>query len=50
MKQGDKEHLAFEKYCKENGLDTSMHPLHLLYLDHKTHDALQAFKAGYAAK
>ena len=50
MKQNDEEHMAFEKMGIEMGLDLEMHPLHLLYLNPKTHNYLQIFKAGYAAK
>jgi len=49
MKEHDEEHLAFEKMGIEMGLDLEMHPLHLLYLNPKTHNYLQIFKAGYAA-
>lgn len=46
MTQGDEEHLAFEEYCKFANLNTDMHPIHFLYLDIKTCNALDAFKAG----
>ena len=49
MKQGDHEHLEFEKFAESKKLDRIMHPLHLLYLDNKTGEALMAFKAGYEA-
>lgn len=49
MQQGDHEHLAFEKFCEDNKLDNTMHPLHLLYLNKETSDALKVFKAGYTA-
>lgn len=50
MKTGDHEHKAFEAFCEECGLDNSMHPLHLIYLNEDTAALLKAFKAGYAAK
>lgn len=50
MRQGDTEHKAFEVYGKNSSLDLEMHPLHLLYLAPETHQQLQTFKAGYAAR
>jgi len=50
MTENDAEHLAFESYCKEKGLDRSMHPLHLLYLNPDTKKALDAFKAGWSSQ
>lgn len=49
MRQGDHEHLSFEKFAEASGLDREMHPLHLLYLNSDTQKALDAFKAGYDA-
>jgi hypothetical protein len=49
MRQGDHEHLAFEKFAEANGLDREMHPLHLLYLNSDTGKALDIFKEGYSA-
>tara|TARA_R110000822_G_scaffold95314_3_gene218020 strand:- start:5928 stop:6251 length:324 start_codon:yes stop_codon:yes gene_type:complete len=49
MKQGDHEHVEFEKFAESKKLDRNMHPLHLLYLDNKASDALSAFQAGYEA-
>ena len=49
MKENDSEHRAFEAYCKENCLDNSMHPLHLLYLNENTKSELRTFKAGFLA-
>ena len=50
MKQGDKQHLAFEKLGKEMGFDMSMHPMFLLYLNSETDKFLKVFKAGWEAK
>jgi hypothetical protein len=50
MKQGDEQHLAFEKLGKEMGFDMSMHPMFLLYLDRDTSKFLEVFKAGWEAK
>ena len=50
MRQGDKQHLAFEKLGKEMGLDMSMHPMFLLYLNSETDKFLKVFKAGWEAK
>jgi hypothetical protein len=53
MVENDHEHKAFETYCKSQGLNTDLdlerHPLHLLYLDEKTREALAIFQAGYFA-
>lgn len=49
MKEGDAEHLAFEQYGRTNNLDLSMHPLHLLYLDPNTSDALKVWKVAFLA-
>ena len=49
MTQGDPQHRAFEAYCEAEGLDNSMHPLHLLYLNDDTKEKLDAFKAGWQA-
>lgn len=49
MKELDTEHLAFEEFATKQGLDRTMHPLHLLYLDSDTHSALKTFQAGYQA-
>lgn len=49
MTENDPEHQAFELFCKSNGLDRTMHPLHLLYLHAETQKALKAFKAGWSA-
>ena len=49
MRTGDHEHREFEKYATEKELNREQHPLHLLYLNDATANALDAFKAGYAA-
>lgn len=49
MREGDHEHVSFEKFAKANGLDREMHPLHLLYLNSDTQKALASFKAAYEA-
>jgi hypothetical protein len=49
MTENDQEHKAFEALGKDMGLDMSMHPLHLLYLNPLTDKYLDIFKAGYAA-
>ena len=50
MKENDPQHKAFIKFAEEYELDLTIHPLHLLYLDAKTHLALLAFQAGYKAR
>ena len=49
MKEGSHEHELFKEFAKADGLNMDMHPLHLLYLNSKTSDALKAFQAGYKA-
>ena len=49
MQNGDHEHIKFEEYAISKDMERSQHPLHLLYLDRDTDNALSAFKAGYLA-
>ncbi|UVD32763.1 hypothetical protein [Pseudomonas phage PH826] len=41
-----KEQDAFEEWAKKEGLDTSCHPMHWLFLDAKTNSARQGWKAA----
>lgn len=41
-----KEQDAFEQWAKKEGLDTSCHPMHWLFLDAKTNSARQGWKAA----
>jgi hypothetical protein len=41
-----KEQHAFEAWASANGYDMHEHPLHYLFMDHKTDAARQAWKAG----
>ncbi len=41
-----KEQDAFEEWARKEGLDTSFHPLHWLFLDAKTNSARQGWKAA----
>lgn len=50
MKSNDHEHTAFKEYAKNEGLPLNEHPMFLLYTDTVTHNALEAFKAGYKAR
>ena len=49
MTEGDTEHKAFEAFCKNNNMDRTQHPLHLLYLNNETSAALKIFKSGFSA-
>ncbi|ELC0893063.1 hypothetical protein IGA99_25285 [Pseudomonas aeruginosa] len=41
-----KEQDAFEEWARKEGLDTSCHPMHWLFLDAKTNSARQGWKAA----
>ncbi len=41
-----KEQDAFEEWARKEGLDTSFHPMHWLFLDAKTNSARQGWKAA----
>ncbi|MCU9189546.1 hypothetical protein OE414_15395 [Pseudomonas aeruginosa] len=41
-----KEQNAFEEWARKEGLDTSCHPMHWLFLDAKTNSARQGWKAA----
>ncbi len=41
-----KEQDAFEEWARKDGLDTSFHPMHWLFLDAKTNSARQGWKAA----
>ena len=41
-----KEQEAFEAWAKKEGYDMSQHPLHWLFLNHKTHSARKGWKAA----
>ncbi|HEQ0018793.1 TPA: hypothetical protein VDW60_006519 [Pseudomonas aeruginosa] len=42
----EKEQDAFEQWARKEGLDTSCHPMHWLFLDAKTNSARQGWKAA----
>ena len=49
MRENDHEYRSFEQYCINHNMDRTQHPLHLLYLNHQTAQALYVFRGGYAA-